>query len=101
MPTSNAVNSRLTRIRSCRLSPATPSAAATANVSRPSGTISPTSLRSTGPNYTASVTALDVIREKRDGQAHADEAIRFFVEGASNGSIPDYQLAAWLMAVRL
>jgi pyrimidine-nucleoside phosphorylase len=47
------------------------------------------------------VTALDVIREKRDGQAHADEAIRFFVEGASNGSIPDYQLAAWLMAVRL
>jgi len=47
------------------------------------------------------VTALELIREKRDGQAHADEAIRFLVKGASDGTIPDYQLAAWLMAVRL
>jgi pyrimidine-nucleoside phosphorylase len=47
------------------------------------------------------VTALELIREKRDGQAHADEAIRFLVAGASDGTIPDYQLAAWLMAVRL
>ena len=47
------------------------------------------------------MTALDLIREKRDGQAHSDEAIRFLVNGASNGTIPDYQLAAWLMAVRL
>src|SRR2546428_6205615 len=101
MPTSKAVNSRLTRNRSCALSPAIPSAAATANVSSPSGTIRPTSLSSTAPNYTASVTALELIREKRDGQAHADEAIRFLVGGASDGTIPDYQLAAWLMAVRL
>ena len=47
------------------------------------------------------MTALELIREKRDGQAHADEAIRFLVKGASDGTIPDYQLAAWLMAVRL
>ncbi len=47
------------------------------------------------------MTALELIREKRDGQAHADEAIRFLVRGATDGSIPDYQLAAWLMAVRL
>lgn len=47
------------------------------------------------------MTALELIREKRDGQAHTDEAIRFLVKGAGDGTIPDYQLAAWLMAVRL
>ncbi len=47
------------------------------------------------------MTALDLIREKRDGGAHADEAIHFLVTGAAEGTIPDYQLAAWLMAVRL
>ncbi|HEY8678969.1 MAG TPA: thymidine phosphorylase [Candidatus Dormibacteraeota bacterium] len=47
------------------------------------------------------MTALDIIREKRDGQAHSRQAIEFLVRGATDGSIPDYQLAAWLMAVRL
>jgi pyrimidine-nucleoside phosphorylase len=47
------------------------------------------------------VTAIDVIRDKRDGLVLSDEAIRFLVRGAADGSIPDYQLAAWLMAVRL
>jgi pyrimidine-nucleoside phosphorylase len=47
------------------------------------------------------VTALDLIREKRDGLAHSDAGIQFLVRGATDGSIPDYQLAAWLMAVRL
>ena len=47
------------------------------------------------------MTALDLIREKRDGEAHTDEGIRFLVNGAAQGTIPDYQLAAWLMAVRL
>ena len=42
-----------------------------------------------------------MIREKRDGLAHSDEAIRFVVRGATDGTIPDYQLSAWLMAVRL
>jgi pyrimidine-nucleoside phosphorylase len=47
------------------------------------------------------VTALELIREKRDGQAHGDAGIQFLVRGATDGTIPDYQLAAWLMAVRL
>ena len=47
------------------------------------------------------MTAIDVIRDKRDGQVLSDEAIEFVVRGATNGSIPDYQLSAWLMAVRL
>src|SRR6267378_2568880 len=47
------------------------------------------------------LTAIDVIRDKRDGLVLSEEAIEFFVRGATDGSIPDYQLAAWLMAVRL
>jgi pyrimidine-nucleoside phosphorylase len=47
------------------------------------------------------MTAIDVIKEKRDGRVLSDEAIRFLVRGATDGSIPDYQLSAWLMAVRL
>ena len=45
--------------------------------------------------------AIDVIRDKRDGRVLSDQAIEFLVRGATDGSIPDYQLAAWLMAVRL
>src|SRR5256884_4011125 len=47
------------------------------------------------------MTALELIRQKRDGQALSAQAIQFLVAGATDGSIPDYQLAAWLMAVRL
>ena len=47
------------------------------------------------------MTAIDVIRDKRDGRVLSDEAIEFVVRGTTNGSIPDYQLSAWLMAVRL
>src|SRR6202171_4000496 len=101
MPTSNAVKIRLTRVRSRALMPAMPRAAAMAKVSRPSGTTRPISVNHIGPNYTSCVTALDLIREKRDGQAHSDDGIMFLVRGATDGSIPDYQLAAWLMAVRL
>jgi pyrimidine-nucleoside phosphorylase len=42
---------------------------------------------------------VDLIKDKREGKAHAPEAIRFIVTGAADKSIPDYQLAAWLMAV--
>src|ERR1700730_10786001 len=47
------------------------------------------------------LTAIEVIRDKRDGRVLSDDAIEFVVRGATDGSIPDSQLAAGLMAVRL
>jgi len=43
--------------------------------------------------------AVDIIEKKRDGQELTPEEIRFFVEGFTRGEIPDYQAAAFLMAV--
>src|SRR5256885_11708605 len=43
--------------------------------------------------------ALEVIGRKRDGRAHTPEEIQFLVAGYVRGEIPDYQMAAWLMAV--
>ncbi|MFI5351079.1 MAG: thymidine phosphorylase, partial [Elusimicrobiota bacterium] len=42
---------------------------------------------------------LDLIAKKRDGGRHTPEELRFIAHGAAQGSIPDYQLSAWLMAV--
>ncbi len=41
----------------------------------------------------------DIIDKKRHGESLSDEEIRFVVDGAVSGTIPDYQLSAWLMAV--
>ena len=43
--------------------------------------------------------ALEIIGRKRDGLVHSAEEIRFLVDGYVAGSLPDYQMAAWLMAV--
>jgi pyrimidine-nucleoside phosphorylase len=43
--------------------------------------------------------ALELISRKRDGGEHPQEAIDFLVSGYLTGDIPDYQMAAWLMAV--
>ena len=45
--------------------------------------------------------AVDIIAKKRDGLALTAEEIRFFVEGFVSERIPDYQVAAWAMAVLL
>ena len=44
---------------------------------------------------------VSIIEKKKLGQALSKEEIEFFVAGAADGSIPDYQLAALLMAIRL
>ena len=41
----------------------------------------------------------DVIHNKRNGEELSDEEIKFFVDGYTAGSIPDYQAAALAMAI--
>ena len=43
--------------------------------------------------------AVQMIRKKRDGGTLADDEIRAFVAGVTDGTIPDYQAAAMMMAV--
>jgi pyrimidine-nucleoside phosphorylase len=45
--------------------------------------------------------AVDVIAKKRDGGVLTKEEISFFVDGYTRDEIPDYQAAAWLMALLL
>ncbi|HEY7414736.1 MAG TPA: thymidine phosphorylase [Ktedonobacteraceae bacterium] len=42
---------------------------------------------------------VDFIRKKRDGEPLSDEEIAWFIDQYTHECIPDYQVAAWLMAV--
>jgi pyrimidine-nucleoside phosphorylase len=45
--------------------------------------------------------AVDIIIKKRDGFALSTAEIQDFIHGYSSGEIPDYQAAAWAMAVMI
>lgn len=45
--------------------------------------------------------AVEIIEKKRDGIELTKDEIEFFVQGYTLGDIPDYQAAAWAMAVLL
>ena len=45
--------------------------------------------------------AVDIIINKRDHQLLTRDEIEYFVKGYTAGEIPDYQAAAWAMAVQL
>lgn len=42
---------------------------------------------------------VDMILAKRAGRAHSAAELEAFIAGYVNGAVPDYQVAAWLMAV--
>ncbi len=45
--------------------------------------------------------AVDIIIKVRDHQELTTDEIEFFVKGIADGSIPDYQISAWAMAILL
>ena len=45
--------------------------------------------------------AVDIIIKKRDNLTLTEDEILYFIKGLTGGSIPDYQVSAWLMAVLL
>ncbi|HKI57203.1 MAG TPA: thymidine phosphorylase [Trueperaceae bacterium] len=47
----------------------------------------------------ANVRPVDIILEKRSGGEHDPERLEAFLTGYLQGDVPDYQVAAWLMAV--
>src|SRR5262245_9934513 len=45
------------------------------------------------------IRAADLIEKKRDGEEHSAEEIAALIDGYNTGAVPDYQMAAWCMAV--
>ena len=44
---------------------------------------------------------IDIIKKKRDKFALNDKDISYFIQGILDGSIPDYQISALMMAIYL
>jgi pyrimidine-nucleoside phosphorylase len=51
------------------------------------------------PEGGIAVNMLEILSKKRHGQALTGEEIGFFVRGVTDGSLPDYQISALLMAL--
>lgn len=45
------------------------------------------------------MTVNEIIRKKRDGNVLSSDEMKFIINGYVNGAVPDYQVAAFLMAV--
>ena len=43
--------------------------------------------------------AVDLIQKKKEGKEHTKKEIDFLVQGYVQGTVEDYQMSAWLMAV--
>ena len=46
-----------------------------------------------------SVRATDLIQKKKEGFELSEDEIRFLISGYTDGTIPDYQMSAFAMAV--
>ena len=66
-----------------------------ADESRSIGSVPPTRIAPKKPE----MNVVDLITKKRDGGEHTADELRFLMNGAVQGTIPDYQIAAWAMAV--
>src|SRR5262249_49248911 len=55
--------------------------------------------RRQGQGVLSHLLPVQLIRKKREGEALGDQDLRAFIAGVTDGSIPDYQTAAMLMAI--
>lgn len=72
-----------------------------AEAETPAGTLTAAVDSGEGQKVTNKVDFVSLIEKKKHNKELTKEEIEVFAKGAAEGSIPDYQLAAMLMAIRL